>query len=176
MPQPILVLLLFLAATTAQAESCAKQVFGRYCLGGSLAGQLRADPAPAFRQDEGDHQGLVYRHGGEWVYVLAYKGRIYKVVRRYRPGTRRIFTELEGELVEKYGPFEEHNRFPPYASREGLQIAAIRRGDAWVLHRWRPKGQPWRVELSWTRDMDVALAYILEDLDAEQQAAREEGL
>ncbi len=177
MPQAVLALLLCVGVCArALAGPCVKQVFGRYCLGGTLEQQLRLAPNPAFRQDDDDHQGLVYRQSGEWIYVLAYKGQIYKVVKRYRPGTQHTFSELERELVTKYGPFEEHNRFPAYASREGLQIAAIRRGEGWVLHRWRPPDTPWRVELSWTRDMDVALAYLMNDLDAQQRAAREDGL
>ena len=54
-------------------------------------------------------------------------------------------------------------------------MVAIRRGEGQAVQVWSP-GSGWSVELSWTREMGVAVSYIADKLDAERQAAMGQGL
>jgi hypothetical protein len=45
-----------------------------------------------------------------------------------------------------------------------------------MRYRWQPLGVPWRVELSWTRKLGIAIAYLVNRLDREQREAEESSL
>jgi len=172
-------LLLFLASLAfgvdAGQEDCLKMVLNRYCLGGDFQAQLRRQPLPIHRQTQGEGQGAVYLESGGRVYVMAHADRIYKVVKESRPATQLHFDELSLLLKEKYGEATDLSRFPYHARSSSARIVAIRRGEAQAIQEWRPEGD-WRVELSWTREMGVALSYIANDLEARFQQARQQGL
>ena len=168
--------MLLLAVTGAHAQDpCLKPVFGRFCLGGDANALLRQGPQPLVQQADGDRRALVFQEGPERVYVLAYRNATYKVVRRYRAATQLRFEELYQLLRQKYGPGEDHSRFPSSADTAGRRQAAIRRGEGKAIHEWKP-ADDWTIELSWTREMGQALAYVATALDAEQQAAADLGL
>lgn len=171
-----LVLLLVLAAPGARADdACFKLVFGRYCLGGDVTALSPQWGQPSFRESEGDRVGLVYQDGPEQLYVLAFRGRIYKVVRRYRAATQLRYDDIYSALRQKYGEGEDRSLFPPYATTPARRLGSIRRGDGRAVSYWQP-APGWSIELSWTREMDIALAYIATELDQEQRAAMDGGL
>jgi hypothetical protein len=168
-------LLLLIATGAGAQESCLKPVFGRFCLGGDLDEVLRQNPQPLIEQSDGERRALVYHEGLERVYVLAFQNAIYKVVRRYRAETQLRFEELYQVLRGKYGPGQDRSRFPASADTAGRRQAAIRRGEGRAVHHWKA-AEDWEVELNWTREMGLSLAYIATALNARQQAVTEQGL
>jgi hypothetical protein len=171
-----LALLLVLAVPGASAEEpCLKLAFDRYCLGGDVKALSPQWGQPSFRESEGERLGLVFQDGPEQVYVLAFKGRIYKVVRRYRAATQLRYDDIYSALRQKYGEGEDHSRFPPYATTPARRLGSIRRGDGRAVYSWQPAAG-WSIELSWTREMDIALAYVATELDAQQRASMGGGL
>jgi len=170
-----LVLLLgaWLPPVAAAAEqSCLKLVFNRYCLGGDID-QL-SQQFLGQRYDEGERSALIYYEGGEQDYVLAWRGRIYKALRQYRIATQLRYEELYGLLRDKYGDGADQSRFPIYAKTPGRRQIAIRRGEGRAAHVWRTGGG-WHIELSWTRELGLSLAYIADELNSQQANARQSG-
>jgi hypothetical protein len=158
------------AATDAE---CLKRVFNRHCLGGDIGAAARRHP-PVLHHVAGERTALVYDDGPEPVYVLGWRGTVYKVVRRYRVASRLRYDELRGLLQGKYGGGRDRSRFAPSADTPGRRRIAIRRGEGRAAHHWRG-GEDWRIELSWTRELGLALAYIADDLDRQQGAALRSG-
>lgn len=165
-----------LMASGARAEEpCLKLVFGRYCLGGDVNAILQTAPPPLARQDQGDSLALVYPDGVDRLYVLAFENRIYKVVRAYEVATQLYFDDLYNTLREKYGPGEDRSRFPEYAATPAARLASVRRGEGRAIHRWNAS-TTWHIELSWTREMGIALSYIASELNAKRAAQVDGGL
>jgi hypothetical protein len=156
-------------------EACLKQVFNRYCLGGDMPTLLRQQPSPLHQQTEGELSAAIYYEGREQVYVMAFRGRIYKIVRRYRPATHLRFQDLENVLTDKYGSSEDQSRYPHYVDSRSGRVAAIRRGEGQARKVWIPDSA-WLVELSWTREMGIALSYVARKLDQQRAALAEQGL
>jgi hypothetical protein len=172
----LIILGLILAPAVGAAEApCLKLVFGRYCLGGDVNPLLQMTPAPLAKETEGKSLALVYPEDPDEVYVLAFGGRIYKVVRSYRVATQLRFDEIYALLREKYGPGEDQSRFPEQATTPGRRLAAIRRGEGRALHVWHP-ADTWHIELAWTREFGLSLAYIADAIEAERQAQIAGGL
>lgn len=169
--------LLLLGVIGAGAEEpCIKRVFGSYCLGGDVTALLRAGPPqPLFQEAKGERLALVFSDGAEWVYVVAFRDTIYKVVRRYRAATQLRYEELYDLLSGKYGPGEDRSSFPAYATTAARKQSSIRRGEGQAIHAWKP-ADTWHIELTWTREMGLALAYLATALDEQQKAAAETGL
>lgn len=167
--------LALMPALGGAAESCAKQVLNLYCLGGEFDRLLRQPPEPQFQQRDGERRAAIYVQGAERVYVMAFKNQIYKVVREHRPSTQMHHQEMLRFLQEKYGPPEDHSQYPKYAVDAPTRIAAIRRGEGQANHLWRA-GQGWHLELSWTRELGLAVTYLDDVLDAEQHQATKAGL
>lgn len=150
-------------------DPCLKLVFGRYCLGGDVNPLLQMTPKPLAREAEGKSLALVFPEDLDQVYVLAFGGRVYKVVRSYRVATQLRFDELYAVLREKYGPGEDRSRFPEQANTAGRRLASIRRGEGRALHVWHP-ADAWHIELAWTREFGLSLAYIATAVEAVRQA------
>ena len=163
------------SAAQQAPEPCLKLVFGRYCLGGDVNPLLQVQPPPMARETEGNSLALVFPEDVDQMYVMAFGGRIYKVLRAYRVATQLRFDELYALLREKYGPGEDASRFPEYASTPGRRLASIRRGEGRALHVWRP-ADTWHIELSWTRELGLSLAYIADAVEAEREAQLGRGL
>ena len=157
----------------AADQGCLKMVFNRYCLGGDI--ERLAQQLPGVRYEDGERTALLYFEGGEQDYVLAWRGRIYKVLRQYRISSQLRYEELYGLLRDKYGSGKDQSRFPAYANRPGSRQIAIRRGEGRAAHVWRTDGG-WHIELSWTRELGLSLAYLADELEREQEAARQGGL
>ena len=174
-PVLLLMALMPLAVAAQTPEPCLKLVFGRYCLGGSINPLLQAQPPPLARETEDKSLALVFAEGVDQVYVMAYNGLIYKVLRDYPVATQLRFDELYALLREKYGPGTDQSRFPEYATTPGRRLASIRRGEGRAVHVWRPS-EHWHIELSWTRELGLSLAYVADALDAERSAAVGRGL
>lgn len=170
-------LLLLLSAMAPQSataqQSCLKLVFNRYCLGGDVNALAQQMP-PAMRQDEGDRVALIYQEGTGRDYVLAWRGLVYKVLRTYRVASQLRYEELYRVLRQKYGDGSDRSRFPGDARTPGRKHIAIRRGEGQATHVW-PLSEGWHPELSWTREMGLALAYIADELDRAQAASLESG-
>jgi hypothetical protein len=166
---------LLLATTTAAGEQpCDKLVFGAYCLGGDINALQQQGPPPLFQETDGSRRAIVFADGMENVYVLSYRDRIYKVVRQYEIATQLRYDDLYNLLRSKYGPGEDHSQFPPYATTPARRIGSIRRGDGRAVKYWKP-ADDWHIELSWTREMGLALAYVDTPLDNEQEATLRQG-
>ncbi len=171
-----LVLGLGLAAGGAWAEGeCLKLVFGRYCLGGDVGPLLQGPAQPLARETEGKGLALVFDDEADRVYVLSYGGRIYKVLRSHGVATQLRFEEILALLREKYGMGEDRSQFPEGAATPGRRLAAIRRGEGRALQVWRPS-DAWHIELSWTRETGLALAYVADAIEAERAAELSQGL
>ena len=162
-------------ATFSAGESCLKKVLDRYCLGGDFAALVRQPPTPLHQQKDGERNAAIYLEARGRVYVMAFRGRIYKILRQYRPSTQLRFQELSELLTQKYGPPTDRSRFPHYADSRGARLVAIRRGEGQAAQVWNA-GTGWSVELSWTREMGLAVSYIADKLDAERRGAMGQGL
>jgi hypothetical protein len=172
----LLMLVVWWAPGQVSAEDpCLKQVFGRYCLGGDVTPLTQTTPAPLARQTEGKSLALVFPEDVDQLYVMAFDGRIYKVVRSYRVETQLRFDEIYNLLRQKYGPGEDRSRFPEQATTSGRRLASIRRGEGRALHVWHP-ADTWHIELGWTRELGLSLTYIADAIEAERQAQMARGL
>lgn len=160
-------------ASAVAAQECLKLVFNRWCLGGDSK-ELAQQQPPAMFQQDGERTASIYYEGGEKDYVLAWRGRIYKVLRQYRIESQLRYEELYGLLRDKYGPGEDRSRFPGYAKTPGRRQIAIRRGEGRAAHVWQVTDS-WHIELSWSRELGLALAYIADALDRQQAAAHRSG-
>ena len=168
----LLLSVLLPGAASAQAP-CMKLVFNRYCLGGDVNILAQQTP-PALRQDQADRVALIYYEGTDRDYVLAWRGLIYKVLRDHRIASQLHFDDLYRLLREKYGDGEDRSSFPSSARTPGRKQIAIRRGEGRAVHVWQTDAG-WHIELSWTRETGLALAYIADELDAQQAAAMQSG-
>ncbi len=157
-------------------EACLKVVFDSYCLGGDMEAQMTSAPRFVQQERNGERLAVVYTVGRESTYVMAYRGRIYKVLRRYDPATVLHFTDLQTILTGKYGEPQDRSRYPAYARNRASRIGAIRRGEGDSELVWTPDGQAWSVTLSWTRELGVALDYRAKALDEAQRHAADAGL
>jgi len=161
-------------AAAPSQETCLKNVFGLYCLGTDVNLLLRQRP-PTDQARDGDRLALIYDQGQEQDYVLAYRGVIYKVVRQFRIETQLKFQDIYNQLREKYGTGEDRSLFPGYADNPASRQGSIRRGDGKAIYVWTP-ADTWRIELTWTREFGLALAYVDNELEAQQKAAVQRGL
>ncbi len=171
----ILCMLTVAPSAAAAPEPCLKLVFGRYCLGGDMRPLLQAVPPPLVRQDQGTSLALVFSEGPDRDYVLAVSNQIYKVVRAFGVSTQLTYEETYSALREIYGAGEDQSRFPADAVTTTRRLISIRRGEGRALHVWKPSPS-WHIELSWTREMGVALAYIATALNAARAGKLEGGL
>lgn len=160
----------------AAEETCMKRVFNEYCLGGDMDAQVRKPQPVLHQQREGERFAVIYPDGDGSVYVMAFRGRIYKVLRRYDPSTILRFNDLETILTAKYGPPADQSRYPPYARNRASRVGAIRRGEGRAELVWEPPGEEWSVTLAWNRELGLNLFYLAKDLDARQEQAAESGL
>ena len=158
----------------AAVDGCTKQVFGVYCLGADVNALLRQRP-PGDQQRDGERLALIYEQGTEQDYVLAFRGRVYKVVRQFRIETQLKYQDIYAQLREKYGAGEDRSLFPAYAESPASRQGSIRRGDGKAIHVWNP-AETWRIELTWTREFGLSLAYVDDVLEAQQRAAVQRGL
>ncbi|MBK1724614.1 hypothetical protein [Thiocystis violacea] len=168
-------LMLLAIPIASAAEPCLKNVFGRYCLGGEIDQAVRSMPPPIARESKGSSLALVFPDGSDTLYLLADSGRIYKVVRAYAISTQLRFDDIYKDLRQIYGDGEDRSRFPAYASSPAARLASIRRGEGRAIHGWNPSPE-WSIELSWTHELGVSLAYIATALAAKRAAQVESGL
>ena len=155
-------------------DGCTKQVFGLYCLGADVNALLRQRP-PGDQQRDGERLALIYDQGTEQDYVMAFRGRVYKVVRQFRVETQLKYQDIYAQLREKYGAGEDRSLFPAYAESPASRQGSIRRGDGKAIHVWNP-AETWRIELTWTREFGLSLAYVDNVLEVQQRAAVQRGL
>ena len=173
----LMLVVLFLGREAAGGQdACLKLVFNRYCLGGDINALLVQQPQPQFQQPEGELLAAIYQEGRERIYVMAYRARIYKVLRQYYPATQIHFDDLYNILRSKYGSGEDRSRFPSYARTPSSKLGAIRRGDGQAVHLWEPGDEGFHVELSWTREMGLTIAYYANDLADQVSRLSEQGL
>lgn len=164
------------AGTSAAAEPCLKRVFNHYCLGGDVQAQIAQPPPPLFQQPDGERLAVVYQEGRERTYVMAFRGRIYKVVREYYPATQVKFDDLYTQLRVKYGEGEDRSRFPSYARTPASRLGAIRRGDGRAVHHWEAAAEGFSMELGWNRELGLTLSYLATDLAAQVGQLIDQGL
>jgi hypothetical protein len=157
----------------AQPPPCLKLVFNKYCLGGDVNALAQQQP-PVLREDHGERVALIYSDSRDRDYVLAWRGSVYKVLREHRIASQLQYEDLYRLLREKYGEGQDQSSFPAYARTPGRKQISIRRGEGRAVHVWET-GLGWRIELSWTRETGLALAYIANDLDNQQSATRHGG-
>ncbi|NCC26776.1 MAG: hypothetical protein EOM22_01135 [Gammaproteobacteria bacterium] len=173
------IITLLIAAFASSAafanEPCLKMVFGRYCLGGDVGPLLQTVPPPLVRQEQDASLALVFVDGPDRLYVLAFNRKIYKVVRAFGVSTQLRYEETYAALRDIYGLGEDRSRFSPDATTPGRRLVAIRRGEGVAMHVWTPS-PAWRIELSWTREMGLALAYVATELNAARAAQIDRGL
>ncbi len=164
-----------MAATPAMGD-CIRTVFKHYCLGGSFSQLLRERPSDSAPVIDGDRRGVVYRSERELIYVMAYRDRIYKILHTYEPANQVTFKELRRHLQEKYGPPMDQSAFPDYVHNMAGKIGAVRRGEGEIQLLWKLPGEAWHIALCWMRKPGISIAYLANELDAEQKKARLDGL
>jgi hypothetical protein len=157
-------------------EACLKQVFGEYCLGGSMQQLLQRQPNGMRSQQSRERSAVVYPQGREHTYVMAYQGRIYKILHTFEPTSRIKLKELRESLELKYGVYRDRSHYPGYARTLASKIGAIRRGEGELSYVWQSPGGEWNIELTWTRELGIALAYLAKELNLTQLQAMERGL
>ncbi|MEJ2466507.1 MAG: hypothetical protein P8045_12520 [Candidatus Thiodiazotropha sp.] len=163
------------AAGTETSSDCLKQVFGKYCLGGSMQQLLRRQPYGMLSQQSGERRAVIYPQGRERTYVMAYQGKIYKVLHTFEPASQSKLKELLERLESKYGAYRDSSHYPAYVRTQAARIGAIRRGEGELIYRWQSPDESWSVELSWTRRLGISLAYLANALDEKQQQALNSG-
>ncbi len=180
MPLSRFVLLLFflapLAVPGAETKVCLKRVFNNYCLGGTLQQQLAETPVNMQPITKGERSGVVYQKDNERIYVMAYKGIIYKIVRRHEPDTLATVKDLQRRLQREYGNYQDNSDYPDNTQNQSRQVGYIRRGEGELKYVWQLPGQSWRVELGWTRKLGVTTSYFVNELDEMQREAALQGL
>jgi hypothetical protein len=180
MPRWVVLIVLSLSSMTLSAgegiDGCLKRVFSHYCLGGSISLQLQQHPADMDPIVNGDRAGVIYAKGRERVYVMAYRGRIYKVLKTYDPSSRVTLQRLQRGLSKKYGKHRDISHLPNHARNLAGEIGAVRRGEGELKYRWQRPGSLWRVELGWSRKFGISLAYLVNALDQRQREADESSL
>ncbi len=157
-------------------ETCLKMVFGDYCLGGSMQQLLQQRPYGMRSQQNSERSAVVYPEGREHTYVMAYQDRIYKILHTFEPASRVKLKDLQERLESKYGAYRDLSQYPGYARTQASRIGAIRRGEGELTYIWQSPDGDWHIELSWTRELGIALAYLANELDRTQQQAMESGL
>jgi hypothetical protein len=174
----LVVLSLSSVAVTAEesVDGCLKRVFSHYCLGGSLPRLLQKRPVEMDPIVNGDRAGVIYTKGRERVYVMAYQGRIYKVLKTYEPSNQVTLQRLQRSLSKKYGTHQDISHLPHYVRNMAGKIGAVRRGEGELRYLWQLPGSPWRIELVWTRKLGISLAYLVNALDQRQREADESSL
>lgn len=140
----------------AQAQSgCLKEVFHKYCLGGSIQSVLSTQ-APTRTVQENAATTYTFSDAGDQTHVVVYQGRIATVWRSYRPPTQDTFNRLRSDLRGLYG---EPRRVV------GSGATQDRISDIW------DQG-PWRVTLMWTVGRDTHLVYAHESLQAARRKVK----
>jgi hypothetical protein len=164
-------LLILLMPVTAVGASvhCLKLVFDKFCLGGSFEKQLERTPVGMKPIIQGERSGVIIEERNQKTYVMAYKGVIYKVLRSYKPETRATLKAHRQRLQFQYGPFQDRSQYQGGKPSKARQVIAIRRGEGELNHLWQLSDQPWRVELGWTSELGIHVAYFINRLDAEQK-------
>lgn len=158
------------------AEGCLKQVFSVYCLGGSMQRLMQQRPAGIPAQNSGERSAVIYIEGRERTYVMAYQGRIYKILHTFEPASQIKLKELMQRLESKYGTHRDRSHYPPYAKTMASKIGAIRRGEGELRRSWQSADGSWRVELAWTRKLGISLAYLANELDERRRQKQDSGL
>lgn len=117
------------AAVSAPAvaqSGCVKEVFHKYCLGGSVQPLLnRHTPLRTTTSRDGVATVYVFADGQEQTTVSVVNGRIETVTRHQHPGVQSTFDRLEGELRSLYGE-------PRRASSAKGDVTSI-----WDRGQWR---------------------------------------
>lgn len=157
-------------------EACLKQVFNDYCLGGSMTDQLERTPTKMHPQVNGERKGVIFHEDNEKIYVMAYRGMIYKILHTFEPETPATMRDLRRQLQRKYGKFEDQSEYPDETQNKARQISYIRRGEGELKHVWQRPDEPWRVELGWSRKLGISITYFVNELDEQQKAAAMQGL
>ena len=168
--QLLLSLSLMVGAVQAN-EACLLRVFSQYCLGGDIIQLSRHQPSFIHQQREGERFALIYPAGVEKDYVMAYRDRIYKVLRKFDPSTSNRYREWRDLLTMQYGRPIERSWFPAQATGLAAKISAIKRGEGQALLSWYPQTSPWHIELGWTKEMGLYLAYIITQERFQQTAS-----
>ena len=172
----LLLLIIPLSGYAAEAQVCLKKVFDSYCLGGSFKQQLEENPTNMQPRTKGERSGVIYSKDNEKIYVMAYKGIIYKIVHTYEPETLVTMKQLQRRLQREYGDYQDRSEYPEKTQNQSKQIGYIRRGEGELRYLWQPPGQSWRVELGWARKLGISLSYFVNELDAMQEEAALKGL
>jgi hypothetical protein len=163
-------------AVGAETPLCIRQVFQDYCLGGTLTRQLEQNPVEMQPRSKGERRGVIYHKDNEKIYVMAYKGIIYKILHTFEPESLVTLRELQRHLQRKYGRYEDRSEYPEETQNKSRQVNYIRRGEGELRYVWQLPGHAWRVELGWTRRLGVTVTYFVNELDEMQEAATLQGL
>ena len=172
----LLFLIIPLSVLAADTQTCLKQVFDSYCLGGSFKELLQQHPPNMQPRTKGERSGVIYNKDNEEIYVMAYKGIIYKIVHTYEPETLVTMKQLQRRLQREYGDYQDRSEYPDKTQNQSKQLGYIRRGEGELRYVWQPAGQAWRVELGWVRKLGINISYFVNELDEMQEEAALKGL
>jgi hypothetical protein len=144
---------------------CLKKVFGSFCLGSSVSS---LPPNPSRKTDDGwsyaDPQPTI---------VTLVDGRVAAVGRQYSPGTWLTYRDLEGTLIEKYGPGKDLSFFPFYhADDPDTRATAFALKRARAVRSWQQEG--YTIQLRWENREHVVLNYFHNDLESKRAARKKD--
>ena len=147
-------------------SSCVKEVFNKYCLGGTK----ESLPTALSSKKDGDLETFYY---ADYIVVDVFKNKIAKVKRLYQDMTWLKYYSLKSKLEDIYGSPRDLSFYPSYSSTSEDRETSINIGKGKAVHLWEQAG--WAVELSWF-EYSALLEYEHEKLsEAIEYAGPQEG-
>ncbi|HBR97750.1 MAG TPA: hypothetical protein DD979_10285 [Gammaproteobacteria bacterium] len=143
-----------------QAETCAKVVFNRYCLGGDNADNLAHLPtAPPVQTAADGEEEFTFEEGGKVIRLRARDGITVAVSREERPGGWINYTAWKVKIVRLYGRGTDLSSFPPYAGSRSSRLNAINAGRGHAEFEWPL--EEFTIKLVWDHPDYIQLQYLL---------------
>ncbi len=155
------IILACIGSQTAYADDCVKQVFNRYCLGGSIDTYLEAENTPqTIALENGDTQYLL-QDNKKTIVLTTHENNITTITRRETPGDWINFTAWKVKIVRLYGKGEDLSDFPRYASSRSSRLNALNAGRGHAEFAWDQQDHV--IKLIWDTPDFVKLSYQLSD-------------
>lgn len=145
-------------AQTPEANACYKLVFNRFCLGGPLSAEEKAN----LTQEIGPGvQSYAFGEPQDLTLVVVVDGVIGSVIRGYSDPSWLRYSEVVGKIEEANGPGQDGSIFPGYADDFDARATSISLGKGTANRSWKFQG--WNIFLVWHKDR-MTLSYRVDAL------------
>jgi len=109
---------------------------------------------------------LIYEEDGHEMYLLAYKGIIYKVLKKMNMNALGQFNRLEQDITASYGPPVDISQVREQDRKNhATYLTAIAQGKSDMVKKWMVPNQIWHVELAWNKALGITLSYKISSLE-----------